>query len=123
MLCRIPAFIAIVAILAVTGLAPAQAEDDLAISGARVSATLEGVPLVASDRAARVRRKVDDALARCRAVARRSVPCVDWSDYRAAAAAASKSDHDDPGSHILGRDTRGTDDMQQTLQTWRERAS
>ena len=113
MLRRNPAFIAIVATLAVTGIAPAKAEDDLAVAAACVKAALEGVPLVAADRAARFLGKVDDVLARCRggetAVARRGVPWVDWSNYWAAAAAASKSDHNDSGSHILDRNTRGID--------------
>src|SRR4051794_9518847 len=89
------------------------AENDAAVVAACAAAALEGVPLLAEQRAERFQGKVDDARARCRggerAAGRMDVPWVDWSNYWAAGSLTSRSDRRDTGSHIFDRNQRGID--------------
>src|SRR5690242_19492835 len=98
----------------------AQAQDsDAAVVAACLKLFADGPRLIAENRADRFQGKPGEAALRCRggekAVARRNVPWVDWSNYWGTGDAASKSDKKDVlplpplSRHLFDRNTRGID--------------
>ena len=95
---------------------PAQAQDSrLEIVTDCLKMAHGGVRRIAEERADRFQGKVDEPVAGCRggerAVQRRGVPWVDWSNYWAAGDATSQSDRADSIvlRHLTNRNTRGID--------------
>jgi hypothetical protein len=105
--------------LAAGPIMPAHAQDGaLEVSAACTELGLGGLRQIGETRADRFLGKVGELAARCRggerAISRRGVPWVDWSNYWAAANADSKTDRRDRGltllgRHLLDRNTRGID--------------
>src|SRR5882724_3835960 len=117
-------YVALAAMLAGAGLAassvPARAaDDDVRIVADCLKLVKSGARPIAEVRTERFEGKVGEPAADCRggekAIARRGVPWVDWSNYWGAGDASSKTDKTDgivvPPllRHLLNRNTRGID--------------
>jgi hypothetical protein len=110
-MCVVAALVAAASIV-VSG--PIRAEDDdAAIDRACREVFARGLRPIAEQRTERFLGKVTEAHARCwggaKAVAHRTTPWVDWSNYWGTGDLTSKSEPSDTGSRILDRNQRGID--------------
>ena len=88
-------------------------EDDAQIAHYCAEKAAAGLPSVAERASERFQGKVPEAAAGCRggarAVALRSTPWVDWSNYWGTGDASSRSERHESRSHVLDRNVRGVD--------------